>query len=579
MTTQRGGNMAKELKKVNLVTVGVGFTGGIAAAECARAGLSVVGLERGPKLTPEDFNKYIYDEWRYGVNNGLLQELSKETVTFRNHDGMRALPMRQLGSFLPGSGLGGSTLHWSGLVLRFSPYDFQIKSMTEERYGKNKLSADYTLQDWPLTYDELEPYYTRFEEVAGVAGESGNPFGGKRSKPYPLPPHPKTPPVRLFEEAAIQRGCHPYMVPGCNASQAYTNPYGVQLNPCVYCGFCSKFPCAHNAKSTPLNTVLPAAEATGNYEIRCNANVVEILSSGNRVTGVRYVDALTLEEFIQPADMVLLSSYTFNNAKLLMVSNIGTPYDPATGRGTLGKNYCYQLTPGVTAFFKDPMNLYAGAGILGMGLDDYNHDNFDHNGLDFIHGGFIAMRQTGRSPIGFNTVPPGTPSWGPEFKKASLHNFLRTLSIGGQGASMPHKNNYLSLDETYKDAYGLPLLKLTYNFTDADRAMFDYLTDRMKEIAEAMGPESVVAKPNPKDYSLVPYQTTHNTGGTIMGNSPDNSVVNSYLQHWDRENLFVSGAGNFPHNGGCNPTATVGALAYRCAEGMLRYSHKGGLLV
>lgn len=571
--------MAKKLKKVDLVTVGVGFTSGIAAVECAKAGMTVVGLERGPRYSPEDFDK-MRDEWRYGINCNIMQDLSKETITVRQHTGMKALPMRKLGSFLPGSGVGGSSLHWSGLVLRFSPYDFTIKTMTEERYGKNKLSADYLLQDFPLTYDELEPYYTRFEDVVGVSGDAtGNPFGGRRSKPYPLPPLMKTPIMSRFEAAAKKRGCHPYRVPGCNASQSYTNPYGLTLDPCMYCGFCSRYVCEHNAKANPLNTVLPAAEATGNVEIRGNANVLEILSKGNAVTGVRYVNTLTLEEFIQPANVVLLGSYTLNNAKLLMVSNIGEQYDPATGKGALGRNYCYQITPGVTGFFSDQMNLYGGAGILGMGLDDYNHDNFDHSGLDFIHGGFIAMRQTGKTPISSNVVPAGTPGWGAEFKKASVHNFTRSLSMGAQGASMPHKNNYLSLDETYKDAYGLPLLKMTYNFTDADRAMFSYLTERMKEIMEAMGPKSMATKAQPKEYSVVPYQTTHNTGGTIAGPSPDNSVVNSYLQHWDRENLFVAGAGNFTHNGGCNPTATVGALAYRCAEGIRAYARKGGSLV
>ena len=162
--------MAKELKKVNVVTVGVGFTGGIALAECAKAGLSVVGLERGDRRAVEDFQD-IHDEWRYAVNYGLMQDLSKETITFRNTEEMRALPMRKLGSFLLGDGLGGAGVHWNGMNFRFSPYDFQIKTMTDERYGKNKLGKEYILQDYPLTYDEMEPYYTAFEMALGVAGE------------------------------------------------------------------------------------------------------------------------------------------------------------------------------------------------------------------------------------------------------------------------------------------------------------------------------------------------------------------------------------------------------------------------
>lgn len=383
----------------------------------------------------------------------------------------------------------------------------------------------------------------------------------------------------MFEEAAKKGGCHPYMLPAGIASDSYTNPDGATLNPCMYCGFCERFGCEYDAKASAVNTVLPAAEKSGNFDLRCNSNVLEILKKGNTVTGVRYINTLTLEEFIQPADIVLLSSYVMNNAKLLMLAKIGKQYDPTTGKGTLGKNYCYQVTPGSTGFFKDQMNTFAGAGALGIGIDDYNADNFDHSGTDFIHGGLISLLQPGQRPILANAVPAGTPSWGADFKKASVHNFTRSLSVGGQGASMPFKENYLSLDDTYEDAAGLPLLRMTYNFTDNDRAMFAYMTSRIEQIVKDMGAISINSKPNAKDYSIVPYQTTHNTGGTIMGANPNDSVVNSYLQHWDANNLFVVGAGNFPHNGGCNPTGTVGALAYRCAEGILKRAKKDGSLV
>ena len=166
--------MAKELKKVNVVTVGVGFTGGIALAECAKAGLSVVGLERGDRRGVEDFQD-IHDEWRYAVNYGLMQDLSKETITFRNTEEMRALPMRKLGSFLLGDGLGGAGVHWNGMNFRFSPYDFQIKTMTDERYGKNKLGKEYILQDYPH-HDEMSRIIRFFRDGFGAAGEPGH-FG------------------------------------------------------------------------------------------------------------------------------------------------------------------------------------------------------------------------------------------------------------------------------------------------------------------------------------------------------------------------------------------------------------------
>lgn len=570
--------MVTTLDSVDVVTVGVGWTGGIIAAECAKEGLKVVGLERGRERGTEDFS-IVHDEYRYAIRYELMQDLSRETITFRNNRQQRALPMRQMGSFLLGEGLGGSGTHWNGQNWRFLPYDFQIKTMTDEKYGANKLPAEYTLQDWGITYDELEPYFDRFEKTAGISGEDNNPFWGKRSSPYPTPPMKKTPILQRFETAATNLGLSPFMMPSANLSEAYENPDGQQINACQYCGFCERFGCEYGAKTSPEITVVPAARETGNYEIKFNANVVEIMKEGDRVTGVRYYDTETFEEFIQPANVVVLTSYVLNNAKLLMVSQIGEQYDPETGQGTLGKNYAYQILPGASGFFDEQMNTFMGAGALGMTVDDFNGDSFDHSDLDFIHGASLSITQTGSRPILHNPIPPDTPSWGADFKRASIENYTRSLSIGGQGASMPHRENYMALDGTYKDIYGVPLLQLTYNFTDQDRALHSYLTERAGEIMQEMGAKTVVGGSPISDYDIVPYQTTHNTGGTIMGAEPETSVVNNFLQHWDAENLFVVGAGNFAHNGGYNPTGTVGALAYRCAEGVIRYSREGGSLV
>ena len=569
--------MVKTLPKVDVVTVGVGWTGGIIAAECAKAGLKVVGLERGQERGTEDYLR-IHDEYRYAVRYELMQNLSRETITIRNNRNMPALPMRQLGSFLLGEGLGGSGTHWNGHTWRFYPYDFQIKTMTDKKYGPNKLSKDYLLQDWGLTYDELEPYFYTFEETIGLSGEDKNPFL-KRKDPFPTPPMKRTPILKKFETATSSLGYSPFMLPSANLSEPYENPDGETINACQYCGFCERFGCEYGAKSAPEITVIPTARKTGNFETRFNANVVEVIKSGNKVTGVRYMDTISGEEFIQPAEAVVLTSYVFNNAKLLMLAKIGEQYDPATGRGTLGRNYCYQILPGATGYFEEQMNTFMGAGALGMTIDDFNADNFDHSQLDFIHGGSLSITQPGARPIESNPIQRDTPTWGAEFKKASINNYTRTLSIGAQGASIPHKENYLSLDGNYKDAYGLPLVQMTYNFTDQDRALHAYISEKAAEIMKEMGAKTVEGRSPITDYDIVTYQTTHNTGGTVMGSSPENSVVNTYLQHWDAENLFVVGAGNFAHNGGYNPTGTVGALAYRCAEGIINYSKSGGSLV
>ncbi|MFF2752428.1 GMC family oxidoreductase [Psychrobacillus sp. NPDC058041] len=570
--------MAKTLNKVDVVTVGVGWAGGIIGAECAKAGLKVLGLERGKKRGTEDF-LLVHDEYRYAIRYDLMQDLSKETITFRNTRKQRALPMRQMGSFLLGEGLGGSGTHWNGMTYRFLPYDFQIKTQTEKKYGKNKLPPEYLIQDWGITYDELEPYFDKFEKTAGISGDDKNPFAGKRTSAFPTPPMKRTPILKKFEAAATKLGYHPFMVPSANLSEAYVNPDGSSIAQCQYCGFCERFGCEYGAKSSPEVTVIPTAMKTGKYDVQFHANVIEIMKSGNKVTGVKYVDTQTGEEFIQPADVVVLTSYVLNNAKLLMVSKIGEQYNPDTGKGTLGKNYGYQIEPGTSGFFDEQMNVFMGAGALGMTIDDFNGDNFDHSNLDFIHGASISLTQSGSRPILTNPVPSDVPVWGAEFKKASIENYSRTLSVFGQGASMPHKENYMTLDSSYKDVYGVPLLQLTYNFTEQDRKLHEYITKRTAEIMKDMGAKKVEAGSPITNYDIVPYQSTHNTGGTIMGASPDNSVVNNYLQHWDAENLFVVGAGNFAHNGGYNPTATVGALAYRAAEGIVKYRKSGGSLV
>ncbi|KON89816.1 GMC family oxidoreductase [Sporosarcina globispora] len=568
--------MAKTLPKTDAVVVGVGWAGGIIAAELGKQGIKVVGLERGKERGVKDFY-VVHDELRYGIRYELMQDLSKETITFRNQGKERALPMRQLGSFLLGEGLGGSGVHWNGHTYRFLPYDFEIKSQTVKKYGEAKIKG-LQVQDWGITYDELEPYFYEFEKAAGIGGEEGE-LGPKRANPFPNPPMKETPITARFKEAAKSLGMKPYHMPSGNMSQAYENQYGAKLAPCQYCAFCERFGCEYGAKADPTVAVIPFAKETGNVDIRNFANVTEIIHDGKKATGVRYVDVQTKEEFIQPAEMVILTSYVMNNTRLLLASKLGRPYNPDTGTGVIGKNYCYQILPGSAGFFdEEQFNTFMGAGALGATVDDYNGDNFDHSDLDFIHGGSISINQSGYRPIQYNMVPTDTPKWGSKFKENSIKYFTRALSIGTQGASMPVQHNYMDLDPSYKDAYGLPLLRLTYDFTEQDKNLYNYIGKISDSIMKEMGPAKINDRQQLEHYDIVPYQTTHNTGGVIMGAEPETSAVNNYMQMWEAENVFVIGASAFPHNGGYNPTGTVGALAYRAAEGIIKYSKEGGLL-
>ncbi|WP_286230217.1 GMC family oxidoreductase [Neobacillus mesonae] len=571
--------MVRKLPKADVVVIGVGWAGGIIASELTKKGLNVVGLERGKERKTEDYFM-VHDELRYALRYDLMQDLSKETITFRGKERIRALPMRQYGSFLIGDGLGGAGVHWNGQTFRFLPYDFEIRSKTIERYGKNKIPAGMTLHDWGITYDELEPYYDKFEKTCGISGEE-NPLGGKRSDKYPTPPMKKSPSIKMFEEATKKMKLHPYMMPSANLSQSYTNPDGIARAACQYCAYCERFGCEYGAKADPVVTVIPVAKKTGKFEIRTHSNVRRILHKGGKATGVLYTDTTTGEEIEQPADIVVLTSYVFNNIRLLLMSNIGKPYNPASGTGVIGKNYAYQVIKGnAIGYFNDKQfNTYAGAGALGMVIDDYNGDNFDHKDVNFIHGGMVSLSQTGLRPIQNNPVPQGTAAWGKEFKKTSLKYANRYLSVGAQGSSMPFKHHYLDLDPTYKDAFGDPLIRITFDFEEQDKNLAVFLANKCAGILKEMGADHIDSLKELGPYDITTYQSTHNTGGVIMGADPGTSAVNNYLQMWDMDNLFVVGASAFSHNSGYNPTGTVGAFAYRAAEGILKYRDKGGQVV
>src|SRR5215470_8564 len=320
--------MATTLKSVDALTIGVGWTGGIIAAELTKAGIHVVGLERGEyRNTSPDFQvPQVHDELAYGVRLKLFQDAGIETLTFRNDKSQTALPLRYLIGFLPGEGLGGAGVHWNGTTWRFLPWDFETRSKTIARYGASMLLPDCTSQDWGITYAELEPFFDRFEYQAGISGKAGNikgkiqpggnPFEGPRSREYPNPPHPVSHAGHVYQEAANSLGYHTFPVPAATATRAYKNIYGVTINACVHCGFCSSYACEVGAKGNVQSAVLPVLMGDKNFELRTHARVmrVNLDSTRKRATGVTYVDAQG-RELEQPADLVLLMGYVFGNVR------------------------------------------------------------------------------------------------------------------------------------------------------------------------------------------------------------------------------------------------------------------------
>ena len=449
------------------------------------------------------------------------------------------------------------------------------------------------MQDWGITYDELEPFYDKFEYVCGVVGQGRQHQGAHAARRQPVrrasQPRVPTPPLTptydafLLGQVAQSLGYHPFPRPSSTLSEPFTNPDGQTIGGCIYCGFCERFGCEMGAKASPHMTVIPAALGSGRFDLRTRANVlrVNLDSTRTRAVSVMYLDLQTGREMEQPADAICLTSYVLNNVRLMLLSGIGRPYAATTGQGVVGRSYAYQVAASAVLFFEDKVfNPFIGTGAVGTVVDDYNGDNFDHAGLGFIGGGSISAGTTGARPIASHPAPPGTPRWGSAWKKTVGRYYARNMMIAAQIGDLAYRGNCLDLDPQYQDAYGLPLLRITYDRGPNERRASTYLRDVCERLARGLNP-SLVATSDASEhrYSIVPYQSTHNTGGAAMGKDAATSAVNRYLQSWDVPNVFVVGASAFPQNAGYNPTGTVGALAYWAADAIAtRYVKKPGLL-
>lgn len=575
--------MARTEAKKDVVIVGLGWTGSILGIELAREGLEVLALERGPdRYTVPDF-RYpdVIDELKYGIRYGFMQKPRNSTVTIRRSLQETALPQRQLGSFLPGDGVGGAGIHWNGQNWRAMENEFTLRSYVEQNFGAEIIPEDMTIQDWGVTYAELEPFFDRFEHVLGIAGqagnvngeirEGGNPFEAPRSREFPLPPLPNTYDSVLFAEAARAMGYHPFPRPAANASAPWTNEYGMQLGPCNFCGFCERYGCLNYSKASPQTCILDALRRMPNFSYRTNSEVlrVDLAEDRQTATGVTYWDEEAQEEVFQPADIVLLCAYQLHNVHLMLLSGIGEPYNPVTGEGVTGKNYSYQMNGGTTLFFRDKIfNPFVASGANGLSIDDFAINQIDFAAEGFIGGSYITAGVANGQPIRGIGLPRGTASWGEEWKTAIADWYGHSMSIGSHGSNMAYRDCYLDLDPTYTDRHGRPLMRMTFNWKPNDIRMTQFMRSKIEPIAESLNPDTWQSsyKGEGAQYDVRPYQTTHNVGGAIMGDDPSTSAVNRYLQAWGQHNLFSIGASAFPQNIQYNPTGVVGALAYWAAE-------------
>jgi len=565
--------MTRQLKSVDVVVVGLGWTGAIVAKELGDAGLSVVVLERGRDQGPLEWgNPWHHDELKYVARRQLSQDLSRDTITARNTMSETALPIRRHGGFILAEGVGGGGAHWNAAYWRYAPDEFRLRSRVIERYGAKFLPDNIAIQDWPVSYDDLEPHYDFFDKVVAASGKAGNlkgklqaggnPFEGPRQNEYPQPPMKLSLAGEMFDKAAGELGMHPFPQPAAIATEGFLNPYDQAQGPCVYCGHCSPFGCEVNARASPNLSIIPAFKP--NVQVRTRAFVRRVVTdkAGRKATGVVYTDGLG-REVEQPANLVMLCAFTPHNVRLLLLSKIGRPYNARTGAGVVGRNLSYQQMSSVPMLYEDRIfNEFMGAGGQSRVAEDFVGENFDHGGLGFVGGAQLKMNSNGRLPMSFLPTRAGAPRWGGAWKAEIAQWYTRAISVDTHASVASYRGNFLDLDPTYRDAFGDPLLRMTFDYPADHQAMMRFVTGKAGDIARAMNPTHLLPASLQTSWNVDRYNTTHLCGGAIMGRDPGSSVVNRYLQNWTVPNLFVFGASAFPQNAAQNPTGTVGALTY-----------------
>jgi choline dehydrogenase-like flavoprotein len=534
---------------VDFVIVGSGAAGGIIAKQLSTAGHTVIVLEQGPRLVESDFTHDEYGLFFLGNNTNAPTIMPQ---SFRSTPRERAVRQNAL---LYGRMVGGSNAHFTANFWRLRPSDFNEASV----HGSVK-GAD--LVDWPVTYEEMEPYYTMAEWELGVSGEPG-PFDPPRSKPYPMPPLPIKSSGVLLENAAKKLGLHPQPTPMAINSQEYNGRPG-----CQHCGFCLAFMCEYRAKSTSMVAMLPVAEATGRCEIRPGSYVARVETDGrDRVKGVTYFDEARREQF-QPARAVVLCANGAETPRLLLNSeSTHQRHGLANSSGVVGKHLMFNTYYGVYASFEHPLNEYKSVQNTRMVLDFYETD--PKRGF---HGGGGIDARFGNYPITFalSAMPPDAPLWGSEFKKSMVENYTHTMFFGCHGTSLPVADNSVSIEPKLKDAWGLPCMRVTYRDHEDDLKCGQFLTDRAMEMAEAAGATKTWAMPVvPQNFSV------HLLGTCRMGNDPKTSVVDRYHRTHDVRNLFICDGSSLVTSTRGQPTETISALAFRAGEHIADFARRG----
>jgi choline dehydrogenase-like flavoprotein len=537
---------------VDFAIVGSGAAGGVMARELAQAGFSVVVLEQGPRYTPADFQ---HDELKNWFLGGITNDVVKNPQTFRNDPAKEAVrpPIRP--TLWYARAVGGASLHYTANFWRFHEIDFKERSVLGAIPGTG-------FADWPITYADLEPYYTKVDWEIGVSGLAGaSPFDPPRSKPYPMPPLPTKSSGVLMERGARKLGWHPFPAPLVINSQFYRGRPA-----CVHCGFCHGFACEVVAKASTLTTVIPEAEATGRCEVRPESYVsrVEIDKQG-RATGVAFFDRARRERFQKARAVVVCANGAETPRLLLMSANPRHPQGLGNSSGLVGKYLMFNYNSRALGLFEHELNEYKSVQVSRV-----VHDFYDSDPKRGFYGGGGLDARMGPQPTmwAIRTAGEG-PSWGAAYK-ARLREFPRSMHIAGHTTSLPVESNNVTLDPTLKDAWGLPAIRVTYKDHPDDLKTAKFLQDRGVEILEAAGALRVTRSPIAESTFSV-----HLLGTCRMGDDPKTSVIDKYHRSHDVRNLFLCDGSSLVTSGRGQPTMTIQALAFRAGEHLARFAKRG----
>ena len=559
--------MAINLKPVDVAVIGLGAAGGVAVLPLARAGLKVAGLEAGTWMDPHGFKP---DELHNNVR-GLLTSVPKanrEVPTVRNGP---SAPTRRGNIHPMMNAVGGTSIHYWAQSWRLKVWDFKTRSEVVKRYGPGALPKGSTLEDWPLDYNELEPYYDTIEHEVGVSGKAGNiqgkidsegnVFEAPRQREYPMPPLRGSGFTDHMAEVAKQLGWHPFRPPAAINSQEYQGRPG-----CAFHGYCNRGGCHISAKNSTAVTTIPAAMKTKNLTIFDHAQVTRIVAGDDgRVTGVTYIKEG--REYFQPAKVVLLASYTYENSRVLLLSKSKAyPKGLSNNHGQVGRHYFAHYQSGVSALFPYDINVWYGTPAQAAAVDDWADDNYDHSGLGFI-GGTSLQPHTEMHPIEAASMSTYglAPNWGKAWKAFVRVNAGRWVSAYLQTSTFPYEDIYLDLDPEVKDPLGDPVCRVTSLAKENERLACEHGQKKMQEWFQAAGAVSTARAPIGP-----PGVSTHAYGGTRMGDNPNTCVADRWGFSHEAPNLGLLGASVMGSSGARNPTQTSQALAWRTAEHLVK---------